>query len=195
MFSASFARDYARLAVEEGTYLAWKLMSDAVAPRLPDGPARILDLGCGTGLSSKAFTERGCAVVGVDVAPAMLREARRSGLTDVVCHDIEQSLPFADAAFDAVMLVGVMEFVCDPARLMREVQRVMRHGGVCGVTFGGSQNGPGCGGYAYSDSEVESLMRGADLRIEDVLRFVGFRQADLEMRYLGVVARSARDRL
>ncbi|MEL7541610.1 MAG: methyltransferase domain-containing protein, partial [Pseudomonadota bacterium] len=46
--------------------------------RLPKhAPEDILDLGCGTGLLSKAFARRGHRVVGVDPAAAMLDVARR----------------------------------------------------------------------------------------------------------------------
>src|SRR5262245_25060871 len=42
---------------------------------LPPPPARILDLGCGTGWTSQFFARAGYRVVGCDVAPEMIRLA------------------------------------------------------------------------------------------------------------------------
>src|SRR5262245_19051495 len=49
----------------------------AVLALLPDPPARVLDLGCGTGWTSAFLARRGYDVLGVDIAPEMIRLARR----------------------------------------------------------------------------------------------------------------------
>jgi SAM-dependent methyltransferase len=49
---------------------------DWVLARLPAG-ARVLDLGCGTGLpSARQLADGGCQVTGIDISPAMLAQAR-----------------------------------------------------------------------------------------------------------------------
>ena len=49
---------------------------DVLEPVVPPPPARVADLGCGTGSLSVLLAERGHSVVGVDVSPRMLDRAR-----------------------------------------------------------------------------------------------------------------------
>jgi len=47
---------------------------------MADGPRRVLDVGCGTGIASRLFAQRGCDVVGVEVDPRMAEVSRAHGL-------------------------------------------------------------------------------------------------------------------
>ena len=47
---------------------------------LAGGPRTVLDVGCGTGISSRLFIARGCTVVGLEPDPRMAEVARRSGV-------------------------------------------------------------------------------------------------------------------
>ncbi len=47
---------------------------------LPDGPVRVLDVGCGTGKAAELFARRGCSVLGVEVDARMAEIARAKGL-------------------------------------------------------------------------------------------------------------------
>ena len=99
---------------------------------LPPG-LRWLDVGCGNG----AFTERliaRCApaeVEGVDPSEGQLAYARtRPGTRSARFQQSDaQALPFADAAFDAVVMALVISFVADPAKAAAEMARVVRPGG------------------------------------------------------------------
>ncbi len=69
------ARAYAELEFPGTYYLAFRDIPGLVR-RHVDG-TRALDFGCGTGRSSRFLRDLGLSVVGVDIAPAMLEEARR----------------------------------------------------------------------------------------------------------------------
>ncbi len=103
---------------------------------LPAGPARVLDLGVGTGRELTALLDAGYAPTGLDASQAMLdRCARRSRPVPLVCADFWTApLPFADSAFDAALaLHGTLAHPPDPLalrRLARELGRVIRRGGV-----------------------------------------------------------------
>ena len=90
-----------------------------------------LDLGCGVGAQSSAMAERGFRIVGVDPARKLLQAARRSG---VACAAADgAALPFHDRSLDYVFTVGVLHHLAGPdaqAAVCREVQRVLRPGGV-----------------------------------------------------------------
>jgi SAM-dependent methyltransferase len=102
---------------------------------LPPPPARVLDLGVGTGRELTALIDAGYAPTGLDASRAMLeRCARRARPVPLVEADFWDALPFGDAQFDAaVALHGTLAHPPDEhalPRLARELARVVRPGGV-----------------------------------------------------------------
>jgi ubiquinone/menaquinone biosynthesis C-methylase UbiE len=94
----------------------------------------LLDLGCGPGAMTLPLLERGRRVVAYDLAPAMVREARRlaaraASENAAFCVGDASRLPFADASFAAIMCTGVLEYVPDAAAALREARRVLAPGG------------------------------------------------------------------
>jgi len=98
-----------------------------IAPLLAGG-GRVLEIGVGTGVVARALGEHGRTVVGVDVAPAMLRRARERIGARVAVADAAR-LPFSDTSFADACAVWVMHAVADRAAVLREVARVLRPGG------------------------------------------------------------------
>jgi arsenite methyltransferase len=102
-----------------------------------DPGAVVLDLGCGAGtdlLIAAQMTGSTGRVVGVDMTPAMLRQARASaeemGLDNVDTHEsLIESLPLEDASVDVVISNGVIDLVPDKDAVLDEIDRVLRPGG------------------------------------------------------------------
>lgn len=96
--------------------------------------ARVLSSGCGFGGSLLAWRDAGAAVaVGVEVEPdylrlSALRTADLAG-AGVVSYDGAR-LPFADATFDIVESMDVIEHTPDPLVYLRELRRVLAPSGV-----------------------------------------------------------------
>jgi SAM-dependent methyltransferase len=89
----------------------------------------VLDVGCGSGLTLVLAAERGAVPSGVDISPGLLAIARdRLPRADLREADME-SLPFGDAAFDAVTGVNAFQFAGDPRQALHEAARVTRPGG------------------------------------------------------------------
>jgi malonyl-CoA O-methyltransferase len=105
-------------------------------------PARILDLGCGTGIASHALKTRypGAMVAGVDWSRGMLRRFSDRPFEDErplpVCGDM-QALPLAPRSFDIVFSNLAMQWSPDPRVTFAEVRRILRPGGMfLFTTFG-----------------------------------------------------------
>jgi demethylmenaquinone methyltransferase / 2-methoxy-6-polyprenyl-1,4-benzoquinol methylase len=105
--------------------------------RIRAGPRdTVLDVATGTGAVAVELVRRtGCSVVGVDQSPEMLAEARRRVEAAGLARRIElvegsaESLPFEDAAFDALTFTYLLRYVDDPGATLRELARVVRRGG------------------------------------------------------------------
>ena len=91
----------------------------------------VLDVATGTGaVARELIRQKGCAVVGVDVTPEMLAEARRRlGPGMRLVEASADCLPFPDESFDALTFTYLLRYVDDPAATLRELARVVRPGG------------------------------------------------------------------
>ena len=94
----------------------------------------ILDLGCGTGLSTFCWADRACRVVGVDPNAEMLDVARReSSLTKRTnvefLEGTSSAIRLEDASVD-VATCGQSFHWMNPRSTLREVDRLLRPGGV-----------------------------------------------------------------
>src|SRR3954469_6416537 len=75
------------------------------------GPKSVLDAGCGTGRVAIELARRGIKTVGVDIDPAMIETARRSG-PDLEWYPGDLASIDLGRRFDAVVMAGnVMIFV------------------------------------------------------------------------------------
>lgn len=98
-------------------------------------PACVLDVGAGTGTASAVLARRyrGARVIALDIAHAMLRQARRRapwfGRMRCVCGDMER-LPLADASVDMIFSNLALQWSNDPGTVFAEFRRVLRPGGV-----------------------------------------------------------------
>jgi ubiquinone/menaquinone biosynthesis C-methylase UbiE len=87
---------------------------------------RALDLGCGEGGFTAELARAGARPLGVDVAEAALRRARkRHPELDFVLTEIDGPLPLPDNSFELVWASEVIEHVADTARWLSEIRRVL----------------------------------------------------------------------
>jgi ubiquinone/menaquinone biosynthesis C-methylase UbiE len=103
--------------------------------------ARVLDVGCGTGVLTRALAKcPGVAsVVGVDPAPALLDKARAAaaGVSNVSFREGDgRSLPFDGATFDVVTADSMLSHVPGAERAVEEAFRVLRPDGRLAVFDG-----------------------------------------------------------
>ena len=92
--------------------------------------AKILDLGCGNGISTRLLNEADFDVVGTDISPLFLKEAQEwvnPKLKYHVCDVME--LPFESESFDVICSNELIEHVPDVETALTEMTRVVRKGG------------------------------------------------------------------
>jgi 2-polyprenyl-6-hydroxyphenyl methylase/3-demethylubiquinone-9 3-methyltransferase len=95
---------------------------------------QVLDLGCAGGFMAEALAARGAAVTGIDPAEQAIAAARAHARAagHAIAYDVGvgEALPYGRAGFDAVVCVDVLEHVSDLDRVLSEVARVLRPGGL-----------------------------------------------------------------
>ena len=92
------------------------------------GEAPLLEVGCGMGWSARTFREAGFRTVGADLSVRAFLPGVQPGLAAVEADATR--LPFADAAFGVVAAHAVIEHVPAPERMLAEMARVLRPGGL-----------------------------------------------------------------
>lgn len=99
---------------------------------------RVMDLGCGSGIFSGYLAKRGCSVIGIDGAVAMIELCNRKR-TSVNVRYIVQSLPLDDTrAFgpqDVIVASSLLEYVDDLDRMLQQIDALLRPGGLLMVSM------------------------------------------------------------
>ncbi len=94
----------------------------------------VLDLGCAGGFMAEAMARRGAHVTGIDPAveaiDAARAHARATGLRIGYDVGVGEALPYDDSSFDAVVCVDVLEHLADLPRVLAQVTRTLRPGGM-----------------------------------------------------------------
>jgi SAM-dependent methyltransferase len=100
-----------------------------VAPMGARAPAQALDVGCGTGISTRLLAERGLAVVGIDPNADMLAMARAAGPATIEYRiGSAERTGCADASIDLVLAAQAFHWFA-PSAALAEFARILRPGG------------------------------------------------------------------
>ncbi len=100
----------------------------------PQAGERILDVGCGNARDIPPLLERGSRVLGVDLSPRMILEARRElSKCPFTGFELEvgdaTNMRFPDSCFDKVLASEVIEHIPDCEKALAEIWRVLKPGG------------------------------------------------------------------
>jgi len=187
-----------RFDAAAGTYDTYRALPDhvvdavraAVLGALGLARPRVLDLGAGSGRVGRAFVAAGDDYAGVDLSLGMLRQfARRAdvgGRRPRLAQADGERLPFAGAAFDAVLLVQVFGGLEDWRPFLAEARRVLRPSGALVLGRG-----------ILSDDGVDARMK---QRLDAILEEMGVAHGkkntrEHAQRWLGSIGRGGDPRV
>lgn len=98
------------------------------------GGETVLDVACGTGVTTIPLLGKFSQVYGVDISQGMLSQARAKPETAKIrfVQGSFAALPFSDASFDAAICVGAIWHLRekDEKKFAEEIQRILKPGGV-----------------------------------------------------------------
>ena len=172
-----------------------------------DPAAHVLDLGCGTGVVTRALAGREGfvgRVTGIEQSPAFVEVAQRLADDEGVGERTEfrvgdaHALDVANASVDAVVAHTTMSHVTDPRKVLKEAARVLRAGGAFAAFDGDYASWT----FGYSDHAVAKEMEDALLAavvskprvmrdMPRLLRDAGLRLVDVDAHVYADVGRSA----
>lgn len=109
-------------------------VSELAASTVPPG-ARVLEVGAGTGLVTRALAQNAREVVATDYAAAMVveleRRVRSLGLTNVRCERADlYALPYERGSFDVVVGANLLHLVPDLERALSALAPMLTPGGL-----------------------------------------------------------------
>jgi ubiquinone/menaquinone biosynthesis C-methylase UbiE len=123
LFRPLIRRQFDRLAsvwdsMRQGDTLA---PYEAALDRVRGTVGRALDVGTGTGVGARSLASRfpEAEIIGVDVSPAMLAEARRLAPTLTFMEGDAAALPFDADSFDLVANANMIPFLDEVARVLK----------------------------------------------------------------------------
>ena len=127
----------------------------AVFAQLPQPPARILDLGCGSGWTSNFYAQAGFEVIGVDISKDAVKAANETfvkpSLQLSYRHADYDKLGYADE-FDAVVFFDSLHHSDDERDGLRAAYKALKPGGSIILCEPGT-------GHSKSPSSIEAVAK------------------------------------
>jgi len=134
---------------------------------------RILDLGCGTGLSSKKLIEKGACVTGIDLSEEMLKIAQKYGFEKLICQNLEEPLNVKEDYYDIALMVGLWNSSMIPKKyLLKSIKNSLK-GGLLYFTI--PVTGVELDYNTYTLEEIEKILKKTGFEIIEKKKFIAYK--------------------
>ena len=114
----------------QADYKIYKFMYDRISKVIRD--MEVLEIATGPGLLAKHVAPAAKRMIATDYSDGMIAEAKKCECPDNLTFEIADAmhLPYQDSSFDAVLIANALHIVPDPEKVLREIDRVLRPGGI-----------------------------------------------------------------
>ena len=107
---------------------------DYMYARIPEviRDKEVLEIATGPGLLAKHVAPAAKQMIATDYSDGMIAEAKKGENPANLTFEIADAmnLPYTDGSFDAVIIANALHIVPDPEKVLREIDRVLRPGGI-----------------------------------------------------------------
>lgn len=92
----------------------------------------VLEIATGPGLLAKHVAPASKRMIATDYSDGMIAEAKKGDRPENLLFEVADAmnLPYADDSFDAVLIANALHIVPDPEKVLSEIGRVLRPGGI-----------------------------------------------------------------
>ncbi|HED13497.1 MAG TPA: tetratricopeptide repeat protein [Gammaproteobacteria bacterium] len=126
-----FAERFDHTLVNKLEYRIPQLIKAQVVLMLEGKGGRMLDLGCGTGLCGEQLSDDVDKIIGIDLSPGMLEQARAREVYDqLLFTDIVEGMKQLSVHFDLIVAADVFIYVGDLLRVFEQCADKITNGGL-----------------------------------------------------------------
>ena len=135
-FYRKWADEYDRQMLGEIGYISPIAIARLLIDYLPRKDTQIIDIGCGTGLTSTFLSQQGYQHLdGIDLSPDMVRVAGNLNIyRKLIVGDVNQPLDIPDGIYDAAISSGTFTHGHVGPKPLDEIFRILRSGGILACT-------------------------------------------------------------
>ena len=92
----------------------------------------VLEIATGPGLLAKHVAPAAKSMIATDYSDGMIEQARKGNCPANLCFEVADAmaLPYENNSFDAVLIANALHIVPDPGKVLKEISRVLRPGGL-----------------------------------------------------------------
>ena len=108
----------------------YDFMYDRIPDRIRDKD--VLEIATGPGLLAKHVAPAAKRMIATDYSDGMIAEAKKGAVPANLTFEVADAmnLPYANDSFDVVLIANALHIVPDPEQVLREIDRVLRPGGL-----------------------------------------------------------------
>ena len=93
---------------------------------------KLLDAGCGRGISCQMFSKLGFEVEGFDVSPEVVEIAKKRGVN---AYLFDMEVDTLKSKYDVIVCLEVLQFLVDPLKVLRNLKSVLKEDGEIMISF------------------------------------------------------------
>lgn len=176
--AASFDEEADHGLADEATREAWRALLLGV---LPNAPARVADIGCGTGTLARLLVDAGYTVDGLDFSPAMIERAQAKVPESRFVIGDASDPALEPNSYDAVLSRHVLWAMPDPVAAFDRWTRLLKPDGVVVLVEGRWHTG---GGLTAAQAEQIVRTRRSNVEVKHLPEAVYWGKDITDERYL-----------